>query len=127
MIRALICVGVLPTFFAASLEERKVVFERCREVFGGWKERYGVDVIASLDDDQVQIGPTFTYPWSMYVLCDAPDREAVIRVVNGLREGDPPLFKYMKLEVRMGRPASGLGLPDESWRRRGGSETSEEP
>jgi hypothetical protein len=108
-------VGVLPAFFAAPPEEREVVFARCPEVFGIWKERYGIDVIASLDDDQVQIGPTFTYPWSMYVLCDAPDREAIIRAVNGLREGDPPLFKYMKVEVRMGRPATGLGLPDEKW------------
>lgn len=111
MIRALICAGVLPSFFEASLQDRKQVFEQCRDVFGGWKERFGIEVIGSLDDDQIQIGPALTYPWTFYVLCDAPSRKALIDMVNRLREGDPPLFKYVKLEVRTGRAASDLGLP----------------
>ena len=111
MIRALVCAGVLPSFFAASLQERRRVFGQCREVFGNWKERYGIEIIGSLDDDQVQIGPTFSYPWTFYILCDSPDLALLISVVDSLRHGDPPLFKYIKLEVRTGRPASDLGLP----------------
>lgn len=111
MIRALVCAGVLPSFFKATPEERKQVFKRCHEVFSGWGERYGINVLGSLDDDQLQIGPTLGYPWTFYVLCDAPDHATLTKVVNQLREGDQPLYRYVKLEVRLGRPARDLGLP----------------
>ena len=111
MVRVLVCAGVLPANFDASAEERKYVFDKCREVFGGWKERFGIDVLASLDDDQLQIGPTLGYPWTFYVMCDAPSHEVMIDVVDQLRRGERPLFKFIKLDVRIGRPVSDLGLP----------------
>ena len=111
MIRVLVCAGVQPAFFEAAADERRYVFDKCREVFGGWKERYGIEVLSSMDDDQIQIGPAFGYPWTFYVMCDAPSREVMIEVVDQLRRGDKPLFKYIKVDVRMGRPLSDLGLP----------------
>lgn len=111
MLRVLFCAGVLPAFFDASLEDRKKVFVMCQELFGDWEQRYGAKVLGSLDDDQLQIGPTFTYPWTFYVLADIPDTETVAAIVNQWRQGDNPLFKYIKLETRIGRPASDLGLP----------------
>ena len=110
MIRVMFCGGTLPPFFEAPLEERKEVFEMCKQVFGGWKERYGIEVLATLDDDQIQIGPTTGHPWTFYILCDVPEYEAVPKVVDQLRHGDPPLFKYIKLEARMGRPLEVIGL-----------------
>ncbi|MCY3774304.1 MAG: IacB protein [Gemmatimonadetes bacterium] len=111
MIRVLVCAGVQPAFFEATADERRYVFDKCREVFGSWKERYGIEVLSSMDDDQIQIGPTFGYPWTFYVMCDAPSHEVMIDVVDQLRRGDKPLFKYIKVDVRMGRPLSDLGLP----------------
>lgn len=111
MIRVLICAGVLPSFFQAPEGERKNVFNMCKEVFGHLESRFGVKVLGSLDDDQVQIGPTLTYPWTFYILCDAPDFDSVAKVVNQLRQGQSPLYKYIKLETRIGRAASDLGLP----------------
>ncbi len=111
MIRVLFCAGVLPAFFSATTEERKGVFAQCQQVFGDWEERFGVRVIGSLDDDQLQIGPSLTYPWTFYVLADAPDRESVVRIVNQLREGKNPLFQYIKIETRIGRAATDIGLP----------------
>jgi hypothetical protein len=34
-----------------------------------------------------------------------------VTVVDQLRQGDFPLYKYIKLEVRTGRAATELGLP----------------
>jgi hypothetical protein len=80
-------------------------------VFSNWEERFGVKVLGSLDDDQSQIGPALSYPWTFYALADVPDIETVGKIVNQLRQGDNPLFKYIKIETRIGRAASDLGLP----------------
>jgi len=45
------------------------------------------------------------------VLDENPDTETVAAIVNQWRQGDNPLFKYIKLETRIGRAASDLGLP----------------
>ena len=111
MLRVLFCAGVLPAFFNASLEERKSVFTLCRQVFSNWEERFGVKVLGSLDDDQSQIGPSLTYPWTFYALADVPDIDTVNKIVNQLREGESPLFKYINLETRIGRAAIDIGLP----------------
>ena len=110
MLRVLVCAGTQAAFFQAPPEERKRVFEECKKVFGGWKERFGIDVLGTLDDDQNQIGATSTYPWTFYILCDVPDLDTVNKVVDQLRRGDFPLFKYFKVETRIGRPLSDLGL-----------------
>ena len=110
MVRVLVCAGVLPAFFDASAEDKSYVFSKCREVFGGWKERYGIEVLSSMDDDQLQIGPTLGYPWTFYIMCDAPSHEIMIDVVDQLRRGEKPLSRYIKVDVRMGRPLSDLGL-----------------
>ena len=60
--------------------------------------------------DQIQIGPTTGHPWTFFIICDVPDYETVPKVVDQLRHGDPPLFKYIKLEARMGRPLEVIGL-----------------
>jgi hypothetical protein len=111
MIRALVCGGVLASFFEGSPEDRKLVIKQIHHVFGDWEKRFGIKVLGSLDDDRLQIGPTLGYPWTFYILCDAPDHETLVTVVDQLRQGDFPLYKYIKLEVRMGRAATELGLP----------------
>ena len=111
MIRVLFCAGVLPVFFESPPEARKGVYEECIKVFSNWEERFGVKVLGSLDDDQSHIGPSLTYPWTFYALADVPDLETVGKIVNQLREGDNPLFKYIKIETRIGRAASDIGLP----------------
>ncbi len=111
MLRVLFCAGVLPAFFDAPKAVRKKVFGMCNDAFGNLEERFPVKVLGSLDDDQNQIGPTFTYPWTFYFLCDVPDIDTVNAIVNQLRQGDDPLFKYIKLETRIGRAASDIGLP----------------
>ena len=80
-------------------------------LFGGWQDRYGIEILGTLDDDQLQIGPTLGYPWTFYVMCDAPSHEIMIDVVDQLRRGERPLSKYIKVDMRMGRPLSDLGLP----------------
>ena len=94
-----------------SIESDPIDSDKCREVFGGWQERYGIEILGTLDDDQLQIGPTLGYPWTFYVMCDAPSHEIMIDVVDQLRRGERPLSKYIKVDMRMGRPLSDLGLP----------------
>ncbi len=59
-----------------------------------------------MDDDELMVGPSATWPWTAYVLADAPNLDAVTAVCNVLRETEvrgARLWKYMKVEARVGR------------------------
>jgi hypothetical protein len=60
-----------------------------------------------MDDDQLMVGPSATWPWTCYILADAPNLDAVAAVCDILRSTDLPsgdkLWRYMKVEARVGR------------------------
>jgi len=61
----------------------------------------------TLDDDETMVGATDTWPWTCYVLAEARDREGIAAVCGLLRElqaDGVPLWKYLKVEARVGRP-----------------------
>jgi hypothetical protein len=59
-----------------------------------------------MDDDELMVGSSETWPWTCYILADVPDLETVTRVCNIVREaevGGHRLWRYLKVEARVGR------------------------
>ncbi|WP_159502023.1 hypothetical protein [Microbacterium sp. 18062] len=105
-LRALICIGVTERFFAGDAAERQLVFEATKSAFASLSTRFGVDVLGTFDDDTLQIGASGSFPWTCYLLIEAPDYETVRAIVNVFREapaGDYQLWRYYTVEARLGR------------------------
>jgi hypothetical protein len=105
--RALFAFGLTQDFFTEDRSRIPAIMESLKREFGDLAGRFGVRVLGTLDDDETMVGATGTWPWTCYVLAEAPDRDAVAAVCNLLREvevGDARLWKYLKVEARIGRP-----------------------
>lgn len=105
-LRVLFCIGVRAPFFAAGDEERAHVISTIRDAFDDLHAKFGLTVLGTLDDDELMVGPSETYPWTAYILADAPDLAAATGLCNQLRTvpaGDAPLWKYLTIETRVGR------------------------
>lgn len=106
-IRALFCIGIRDDFFAAPASDAPAIIAACREALDNLGERFGVTVLGTMDDDEIMVGPSYGFPWTAYILADVPNYEAAVAVCNTLREtpvGDAKLWKYMRIEARLGRP-----------------------
>jgi hypothetical protein len=106
-LRVLFCLGVSSDFFAAAAEERKQAMEAIPPAFADLGERFGLRVLGTMDDDQLMVGPSTAWPWTAYILAEAPDLDAVVAACNVLREvevGDSLLWRYLRIEARVGRP-----------------------
>ncbi len=106
-LRVLFCFGVTESFFdedSGRVGEIAGAIAAAFEDLGG---RFGLKILGTMDDDELMVGSSITWPWTCYILADAPDLEAVTRVCNLLREsevGGSRLWKYLKVEARVGRP-----------------------
>src|SRR3954447_7866929 len=106
-LRVLFAFGLTQDFFAEERRRIPAIMETLKTGFADLDERFGVRVLGTLDDDETMIGATPTWPWTCYVLAEARDREAVAAVCSLLRElqaDGVPLWKYLKVEARLGRP-----------------------
>ena len=105
-LRTLFCVGNNQNFFDLPKSEICPVWEATQEFLGSLRDMDGVDVIGTMDDDSHMVGPSDGYPWTFYVLADVQDQETVKAACNLLRTimvGEFALWKYFKIEARMGR------------------------
>jgi hypothetical protein len=106
-LRVLFCFGVSQSFFeedAARVPELAGTIAKAFEDLSG---RFGLRVLGTLDDDELMVGPSAVWPWTAYILADAPSLDAVTAVCNVLREtevGGGKLWKYLRVEARVGRP-----------------------
>jgi hypothetical protein len=106
-LRALFAFGLTQAFFAEERSRIPAVMEALESSFADLEQRFGVRVLGTLDDDELMVGATDTWPWTCYILAEVPDRAAVAAVCNLLRAtevGDARLWKYLKVEARLGRP-----------------------
>ena len=106
-LRVLFAFGLTQDFFATARTAIPAIMEALEQGFADLDERYGVRVLGTLDDDETMVGATDTWPWTCYVLAEARDREGVAAVCSLLRElqaDGVPLWKYLKVEARVGRP-----------------------
>jgi hypothetical protein len=105
-LRVLFCFGVSQSFFEEEGARLPELVGAIREAFADLGGRFGAAVLGTFDDDEAMVGPSETYPWTAYILADVPAWHAVTQITNVLREtevGPYRLWKYMKVEARIGR------------------------
>lgn len=106
-LRALFCFGVSQAFFDADSETRDAVIDGIREAFADLRARFNVTVLGTMDDDQLMVGPSDGWPWTCYVLVDAPDLDAVRQITTIVRDWEVVggrLWRFLRVEARVGRP-----------------------
>jgi hypothetical protein len=106
-LRVLFCFGVTQSFFDADPASVPGIAKAITDAFADLSGRFGIRVLGTMDDDELQVGASSSWPWTAYVLADVPDLQTVTKVTNILRETDVDgarLWKYMRVEARVGRP-----------------------
>jgi hypothetical protein len=106
-LRVLFCIGVTQSFFDEEADEVGSIVSAIGEAFDDLAGRFGITVLGTLDDDELMVGSSAHWPWTAYILADAPDLSAVTGVCNIVREatvGRHRLWRYMRIEARVGRP-----------------------
>jgi hypothetical protein len=107
-LRVLFCMGINQNFFDAPREEQLQVWGAFSSMWNDIHDMDGVNVLGNMDDDQSMVGPSAGYPWTTYLLADVKDIETVHAACNLLRttgvgEGPFKLWRYIKIESRIGR------------------------
>ncbi len=107
-VRVLFAIGLTSEFFSTPEQELRPILDACKEAFRDLDKRFGVTVLGTLDDDETMIGARSNWPWTCYILAEAPNRHAVSEVCNQLRETKvgitARLWRFMTIEARVGRP-----------------------
>lgn len=118
-LRVLFCFGVSQRFF--DLPEDGVttddVWQAVVALTDGIKSQPGIEFIGDIDDDSQMVGPSDGWPWTFYLLCDADSQTTVKAACNVLRTiqvggGGHRLWKYVKVEARIGRALTPLEYKD---------------
>lgn len=105
-LRVLFCIGVSQTFFDEESEGLAGLITAITEAFDDLHGRFGIEVLGTLDDDQIMVGPSPNWPWTAYILADAPSIDAVVAVCNIVRDTSVAphrLWRYLRIEARVGR------------------------
>lgn len=105
-LRVLFCFGVTQTFFDTDPALLGTIVQALKDAFGDLHGRFGVEVLGTLDDDELMVGASPGSPWTAYILADVPDLETVRKVTNILRETEVAghrLWRFMRVEARVGR------------------------
>ena len=110
-LRVLFCLGINQNFFDLPKDGVGTadVWTATVALTDGIKALPGVTFIGDIDDDSHQVGPSDGWPWTCYLLCDVDTQETVKQACNFLRtiqvgDSDHKLWKYAKIEARIGRP-----------------------
>lgn len=99
-LRVLFCIGVSQTFFEEEAERLPDLITAITKAFDDLRGRFGIEVLGTIDDDQIMVGPSPNWPWTAYILGDAPSIDAVVAVCNIVREssvGGHRLWRYMRI------------------------------
>jgi hypothetical protein len=105
-LRVLFCFGVAQNFFDADGATRAQVVDAFKTVFDDLSGRFGATVLGTFDDDDLMVGPSAGWPWTAYILADVPDLATVKAITTLVRDweiGPERLWKYVKIEARVGR------------------------
>ncbi|MGE3600374.1 MAG: hypothetical protein AB7N70_33010 [Dehalococcoidia bacterium] len=105
-LRVLFCFGVLPALFDEKTVDLPRILEQITAAYANLEQRFGIRILGSFDDDQIMMGPSAQWPWTAYILADAPSYDAIVAVCNITRAapiGEYRLSRYMRVEARIGR------------------------
>lgn len=105
-LRVLINGAATAAFYDLDEEEAvKRVADRLVEVCQSWKQKPGVKFICSFDDDLLMTGdPRGHNRWSIYIVMDVEDLDRVVEMIDDLRQGPVPLWRYFTMAASVGRP-----------------------
>lgn len=107
-LRVLFCIGINQNFMSGTKSEMGDVWQAFSAMMKGIDTLPGVTTLGIMDDDQIQVGPSTFAPWTCYIMADVPDYDTVVAACNLFRStpvgnGDFSLWKYAKVEARIGR------------------------
>jgi hypothetical protein len=103
--RVLFAIGVLSPFYEADDETAQAVKDAIATAYSDLGVRFGASVVGTFDDIDLHVGPSPSWPWTSYILADVPTYESIrdmCNLVRTTRVGDDRLWKYIKLEARIG-------------------------
>ena len=106
-LRVLFCIGVQQSFFEEEGARVGPIVQAIQRAFADLGGRFGVRVLGTMDDDELMVGSSAAWPWTCYILADAPSLDAVTSVCNLVRENEVDghrLWRYLRIEARVGRP-----------------------
>jgi hypothetical protein len=105
--RLLVLGGGLPAYFDTTEDEKQSMFlPRFRALLAEW-EGLGARVVASFCDDVLQVGPVVPGAWAWYLVYDLDDVAVAAQMLEAVRRPDEDgirLDKYVRFELRLGRP-----------------------
>src|ERR671922_313444 len=87
-LRVLFCFGVTQSFFEEDPARVPELAKGITDAFDDLGGRFGVSVLGTLDDDELMVGGSQTWPWTCYILADVPDLETVTKDCNIVREAE---------------------------------------
>ena len=105
-LRVLFCIGVTQNFFDLPEAEIGAVWKGYGEMMSAMNAMPGVTILGTMDDDRLMVGSSAAWPWTVYIMADVIDMDTVVAACNLFRTvkvGDFRLWKYGKLEARVGR------------------------
>lgn len=105
-LRVLFCIGVTQNFFDLPETEIGAVWKGYGEMMGAMNAMPGVTILGTMDDDRTMVGSSASWPWTVYIMADVVDLDTVVAACNLFRTvkvGDFRLWKYGKIEARVGR------------------------
>jgi len=105
-LRVLFCIGINQNFFDLPTGQGGLVWKAFSGMMDAVAETPGVRVIGDIDDDSHMVGPSDGWPWTCYILADVDTQETVKAVCNLFRTtrvGEYTLWRYAKIEARIGR------------------------
>ncbi|MCP8466415.1 hypothetical protein NK553_20880 [Pseudomonas sp. ZM23] len=111
-LRVLFCIGIAQPFFDLPTGEGITVWKGFSKMMSDLGALPGMNVLGVLDDDRLMVGPSTTSPWTVYIMADVDCHQTVIDACNLFRTtpvGEYSLWKYAKVEARIGRP---LTIPE---------------
>lgn len=106
-LRVLFCIGINQNFFDLPAGQGGAVWKATVSMLEQMADMPGVKVIATMDDDAHMVGPSQGWPWTCYILADVATQEMVKAACNLFRTiqvGEYSLWRYAKVEARIGRP-----------------------
>ena len=106
-IRALFCCGVTQNFFDLPREQIADVWRAYGTMLTAVEAMEGVKVLGIMDDDRLVVGSADGAPWTFYIMADIADFDTAAAVCNLYRStpvGEYNLWRYGKIEARLGRP-----------------------
>lgn len=97
--RVLLLVAANGGWWHASQERREALLPHLARLLEG--SEHGARLLASFDDDYFMTGDPTTIPFSMHLIYEIDDPDAIVGMIHEVRSSE--LGQYMRFEARLGR------------------------